>query len=71
MKKIFLFGATGSIGESSLNVIKENPDHFALSGISFNKNSTRAKEIIENFHPEHIFTTNEKSYSWLKKENNL
>jgi len=71
MKKIFLFGATGSIGESSLNVIKENPDHFALSGISFNKNSTRAKEIIGNFHPEHIFTTNEKSYSWLKKENNL
>ena len=71
MKKIFLFGATGSIGESSLNVIKENPDHFALSGISFNKNSTRVKEIIGNFHPEHVFTTNEKSYSWLKKENNL
>ena len=32
MKKIFLFGATGSIGESSLNVIKENPDHFAYLG---------------------------------------
>ena len=38
MKNILLLGATGSIGDSVLNVISQNEDKFNLFGISFNNN---------------------------------
>ena len=36
MKKIFILGATGSIGENALSVIDSNKEKFELVGISVN-----------------------------------
>ena len=36
MKNIVLLGATGSIGQSALNVLRQNSDSFNLLGIAFN-----------------------------------
>ena len=33
-----LLGATGSIGQSALNVLRQNSDSFNLLGIAFNNN---------------------------------
>ena len=38
MKNILVLGATGSIGDSVLSVIKQNNEKLNLFGISFNKN---------------------------------
>ena len=51
MKNICLLGATGSIGEQTLDVIKAHDDKFRLTAMTFGKNAEKAAEIIETFKP--------------------
>ena len=55
MKNIVLLGATGSIGDSCLNVIRQNKEHFHLFGIGLGGNLDKAQQIVKEFSPEHIF----------------
>jgi len=55
MKNIILLGATGSIGESCLNVIRQNEKEFNLLGIGLGSNLDKAQKIAQEFEPEHIF----------------
>ncbi len=55
MKNIVLLGATGSIGDSCLNVIRQNKKHFHLFGIGLGGNLDKAQQIAKEFCPEHIF----------------
>ena len=55
MKNIVLLGATGSIGDSCLNVIRQNKQHFRLFAIGLESNLDKAQKIAEEFNPEHIF----------------
>lgn len=50
MKKIFLLGATGSIGSQVLDVIRGNED-FSLQSISVGRNISLCEKIIDEFHP--------------------
>ena len=59
-KKIALLGATGSIGTSTLDVLKNLG--FELVAFSFHSNINRAKEIVKEFHTQFaVCTSNEKS----------
>ena len=49
MKNIIVLGATGSIGDSVLSVIKQNKNKLNLLGISFSSNISKAKDIINEF----------------------
>ena len=42
MKNILLLGATGSIGDSVLSVIKQNKQKLNLFGIALNSNISKA-----------------------------
>ena len=55
MKNIVLLGATGSIGDSCLNVIRQNKQHFRLFAIGLESNLDKAQKIAEELNPEHIF----------------
>ena len=55
MKNILLLGATGSIGDSVLSVIKQNSDKLNLAGIAFQSNTTKAISIIEEFDPNYAY----------------
>jgi len=55
MKNIILLGATGSIGESCLNVIRQNKKEFNLLGIGLGSNLDKAQKILQEFEPEHLF----------------
>ena len=48
MKKINLviFGATGSIGQSTLAIVKKNPKLFNIEGVTCNSN---IKKLIHKF----------------------
>ena len=48
-KKIVLLGATGSIGTSTLQVLRKHPDRLQLIGISANSNSQKLTEIVREF----------------------
>ena len=68
MKNILLLGATGSIGDSVLNVISQNKDKFNLFGISFNNNIVKAKEIIKKFNPKYIYINDNESFETFLNE---
>ncbi len=52
-KKVVLLGATGSIGGSTLTVIRQNPDHFQLIGAAANSNVDTLERIVEEFNVPH------------------
>ena len=56
MTNIFLLGATGSIGDSVLSVIKQNSDRLNLKGITFHSNIIKAKQIVEDFNPSYVYS---------------
>ncbi len=66
MKKVAIFGSTGSIGTSTLNVIRENPDLFRVVTLVAGKNVTKLVEQIEEFHPENVYITSEENANLLK-----
>ncbi|MGL4366863.1 MAG: 1-deoxy-D-xylulose-5-phosphate reductoisomerase [Brevinemataceae bacterium] len=53
-KKIILLGATGSVGESVLSVIRTYPERFELVGISGWTNIEKLVEIIKEFQPQYV-----------------
>jgi len=67
LKNICLLGATGSIGEQTLDVIKAHDDKFQLTAMSFGKNAEKAAEIIETFKPKYVSVGDEHTYEALKQ----
>lgn len=67
MKNILLLGATGSIGDSVLSVIKQNNDKLNLLGISFNHNIAKGKEIIKEFSPSYAHINDPAEYNKIEK----
>ncbi len=54
MKKIYLLGATGSIGEQTLNIIEKQPNDFKLIAVSGYSNFNKLLEISKKFSPEFV-----------------
>jgi 1-deoxy-D-xylulose-5-phosphate reductoisomerase len=48
-KKVVLLGATGSIGENTLAVIRQNPEQFELVGAAANQNAEALTAIADEF----------------------
>ena len=74
MKNIVLLGATGSIGDSCLNVIRQNKNHFHLFGIGLGGNLDKAQQISKEFSPEHIFVAEsnaDKLHNLLRSHSNI
>ena len=72
MKKIFILGASGSIGENALSVIDSNKENFELIGISVNNNIENANKIIKKHNPKYIYINNKSAKeNILKTENAL
>ena len=55
MKDVAIFGSTGSIGESTLNVIRENPNLFRVVTLVAGKNVKKLIEQIEEFNPKNVY----------------
>jgi len=59
MKKITILGSTGSIGTSTLDVIRRNPDRYAVHALAAGRNIDRLVEQIAEFHPQIVVTADE------------
>lgn len=70
MKNIYLLGATGSLGTQTLDVLRTMKDSYRLVSIAFGNNLNKAIEIIEEFHPKLVCTSNIENYNYLVKEYN-
>lgn len=68
MKNIAIFGSTGSIGESTLNVIRENPELFNVVTLVAGKNIEKLIEQIKEFKPKNVYIISKENAERLQKE---
>ena len=66
-KKIIILGATGSIGQSTLEIIKHFKNDFEVVGISSHQNQIRMAEISKYFEPKNIIITDLKLEKKINK----
>ena len=69
MKKIVIFGSTGSIGTSLLNIIKKDKKNFKIVLISGNKNYKKLITQAKLFNVKNLIITDQNSF--LKTKNIL
>ena len=60
-KNIILLGSTGSIGESSLRLIRDNREEFNLLGVSAHNNAKLLSEIVDEFDVPNVVLSNSKN----------
>ena len=67
--KILVLGASGSIGEQTLDIISSNTNDFELVGFSVGNNVKVLKKILKKFPSvKYVCVKNEKDYLLLKKK---
>lgn len=68
MKKVAIFGSTGSVGESTLNVIRENLDIFKVATLVAGKNIQKLIQQIEEFKPKNVYIIDKENADKLKEK---
>ncbi|MFL2698078.1 MAG: 1-deoxy-D-xylulose-5-phosphate reductoisomerase [Gammaproteobacteria bacterium] len=68
MRNLAILGSTGSIGCSTLDVVKSNPGMFDIQLLAAKKNHSLLLEQIKFFKPNFIYLEDEGSLMRLKKE---
>ena len=52
MQRITLLGATGSVGHSTLDLVRQHPDRYQIYCLAGHRNVNRLAELITEFNPE-------------------
>ena len=65
-KKIAILGSTGSIGQSTLKVIKKNKNNFSIVLLSANNNYKKLIDQAKYFKAESVLIKNTKFYQKVK-----
>ncbi|QCI17062.1 1-deoxy-D-xylulose-5-phosphate reductoisomerase [Buchnera aphidicola (Aphis helianthi)] len=66
MKKITILGSTGSIGISTISIIKKHPNLFKIVALVANKNFSMMLKQCEFFSPDWVAMKNERSANILR-----
>jgi 1-deoxy-D-xylulose-5-phosphate reductoisomerase len=67
MKKIAIFGSTGSVGNSTLNVIRENKNLFDVVTLVAGTNIKKLIEEIEEFRPRNVYIIDQDNAKTIKE----
>lgn len=67
MKKIVIFGSTGSIGVNTLKVIEENPERYEILGLAAHKNISVLEQQARKFNPKIVSLYNDEAADELQK----
>jgi len=67
MKKILILGSTGSIGENTLNVIRNFPERFQVSGLTVNTRIDILELQIKEFLPQFVVVKNKLQAKELRR----
>jgi len=66
MKRIAILGSTGSIGQNTLEVIRQFPDEFKVAGLSTNANVEILIKQIKEFGPQFVCVSDRNAAAKLK-----
>ena len=64
---VAVLGSTGSIGESTLDVVARHPDRFRLLAIGANRNAAKLAEQITRYRPAYAALADEKAAGELRR----
>lgn len=67
VRQITILGSTGSIGESTLDVISRHPDRFQALALTANNNTEKMFAQCQRFHPRYAVMLDEQSAEQLAK----
>lgn len=67
MKNLAIFGATGSIGRTTIEIVKEFPEDFKIIALSAKSKIKELKNIAEQFKVPYLVVENENDAKFLKK----
>ncbi len=68
MKKIIIFGSTGSIGKNALQVVRQSREKFKILGLSTNGDVKTLYKQIKEFSPKYVCVRNENAANAIKCE---
>ncbi|MGJ8663196.1 MAG: 1-deoxy-D-xylulose-5-phosphate reductoisomerase [Marinicella sp.] len=68
MKHVVILGATGSIGDSTLAVIRLHPQLFTINALSGHSNGDKLVQLAKEFKPKQVVVTDEQAYQTVKKQ---
>ncbi len=68
MKSICILGATGSIGDSTLNVLRKHPDKFRVHSLTAHTNADKIIQLATEFKPEHVVVTDVDAYQLVRQQ---
>lgn len=69
MKKLFIFGSTGSIGTATLDVVRQYPDKFSVAGLCVNTGTNLLLEQMREFNPSTVVVRDAKKAEEFRKSN--
>jgi 1-deoxy-D-xylulose-5-phosphate reductoisomerase len=69
MKNVTILGSTGSIGTSTLEVIKRFPERFKVTGLAARSNIRLLENQVRAFRPEVVAVFDESAGNELRKKN--
>ena len=67
-KKIAILGSTGSIGQTTIEIVKKDKKNFELILLSTNNNLKEITKQIQELRPQNLVINNKKHYLKLKKK---
>ena len=69
-KKITIFGSTGSIGDSTLDLVMSHPEKYEIVGLTINNNYKKLIEQVKKFKPKIVSINDTESYKKFMEVNN-
>ena len=67
IKKLAVLGSTGSIGQSTLEIVRRHPNRFKILALAAGKNKRLFKQQVEEFRPKIISLSDGKDIYELKR----
>ncbi|MGB1470869.1 MAG: 1-deoxy-D-xylulose-5-phosphate reductoisomerase [Candidatus Puniceispirillaceae bacterium] len=66
-KRLTVFGATGSVGSSTLSLVREHPDKFSLHALSANSDYHSLAQLAQEFQPCYVVIADKAFYTPLSE----
>lgn len=68
VKNLVILGATGSIGDSTLDIVVKHPDRFNVYAISGHSNTQKLSKLARLFKPKYVIVTDVSLYACLQSK---
>ena len=67
-KSVSIFGATGSVGQSTLDLIRQHRDQYNIVALTANSNASQLAELAKEFSAEIAVVADDDAYDELKRQ---